>query len=61
MVYMFGGKPLHTANHPEMPQEYYPYVYYLWGMHKNNQRLSKPVDELEMKGEEALKWIMENE
>lgn len=66
LEYMLSGTPLITTKLPGMPKEYYPHVYlieeeteeYLAEMLK--KILSLNADELEKKGKEAQRFVLEN-
>lgn len=66
MEYMSIGRPLLTTKLPGMPKEYYNYVYLfeeetIDGYKKSLESiLSKPISELDKKGQIAQKWILEN-
>lgn len=67
MEYMVSGTPVLTTKLPGMPTEYYPYVYlfdqgettegYASVLHKV---LSLPASELQTKGENAYKWVLDH-
>lgn len=65
--YMVSGTPILTTILPGMPQEYHPHVYLfdsgetIEGYAKALQYvLTRPQDELNIKGKEARQWVIEN-
>lgn len=66
MEYMVSGTPVLTTKLPGMPKEYYEYVYFIENETKNgileqlNNILNLTNKELQKKGKDAKKFILEN-
>ena len=64
--YMVSGTPLLTTKLPGMPAEYYPYVYLFEEETVDGYAevirsvLTKPLDELHVKGMDARQWVLTN-
>lgn len=66
MEYMASGTPLLTTKLPGMPKDYYPYVYLFEEESVDGYTVSLkkildlPAEELEIKGEKAKRYVLEN-
>lgn len=66
MEYMASGTPVLTTKLPGMPKEYYNYVYLIEDETVNGIKyeieklMKKPRNELEVKGKDAQKFVLEN-